>query len=179
MITHLKNRLNRFGKEESGATYTLEFVILFPLLFIAFMFGVELTTHANRQFQLDRGVEVTTRIVRLNTSTQYTHDDLKQAICDNSGGLSNCESALQLEMMPMNPRQFTGLPSMPDCADTSLPVNPVRGWSLGQQHELMLLRACYKFKPYVASFGLGKLLATDDNGNGTMVALSAFVQEPR
>ena len=48
MITRLKNRLSRFRKEESGAAYTVEFVIMLPLLFVTFAFGVELTTHSNR-----------------------------------------------------------------------------------------------------------------------------------
>ena len=85
-------------------------------------------------------------------------------------------------MIPVNPRDFVGLPAMPNCTNAPHPVNPVnplRGWSLGEQHELMLLRACYKFSPVFGSLGLGKLLGTDDAGLGTMVSMSAFVQEPR
>ena len=82
-------------------------------------------------------------------------------------------------MTPVNPRNFAGLPSMPDCTNAPQPVTPVRGWSLGQQHELMLLRACYKYDPVFGSFGLGASLGTDDAGRGTMVSMSAFVQEPR
>ena len=178
MITRLKNRLSRFRSEESGETYTLEFVVMFPLILATFAFGVELTTHANRQFQLDHGLEVTTRAIRLNTSTQYSHDDLKAGICEFSGGLDDCENRLRLEMTPVNPRDFTSLPNMPDCTNAPQPVTPVRGWSLGQQHELMLLRACYKFDT-VFGFGLGSLLGNDAGGRGTMVSMSAFVQEPR
>ena len=82
-------------------------------------------------------------------------------------------------MIPVNPRDFVGLPAMPNCTNAPHPVNPLRGWSLGEQHELMLLRACYKFSPIFGSIGLGKLLGTDDAGLGTMVSMSAFVQEPR
>ncbi|MCX7566436.1 pilus assembly protein [Sulfitobacter sp. F26169L] len=178
MITLLKNPLKRFRKEEAGSVYTIEFVLMLPILFVTFLFGIELTTYSNRQFQLDRGLEVTTRLVRLTTGRFITHDDLTKAICDNSGGLANCETMLRLEMVPMNPRQFSGLPAMPDCTSAPFPVNPVRGWSLGQQHELMLLRACYKFTPVVASVGLGKLLGADSDGMGRMVSISAFVQEP-
>lgn len=179
MITRLKTALSRFRKEESGAAYTVEFVVMLPLLFISFAFGVELTTHSNRQFQLDHGLEVTTRAIRLNTASQFTHDNIKQTICEFTGGLDECDSRIRLEMIPVNPRDFVGLPAMPDCTNAPHPVNPVRGWSLGQQHELMLLRACYKFSPVFGSLGLGKLLGTDDAGLGTMVSMSAFVQEPR
>ena len=58
-------------------------------------------------------------------------------------------------------------------------MNPIRGWTLGQQHELMIMRACYSFEPVFGSFGLGKLLGTDGAGMGKMVAISPFVQEPR
>ena len=86
---------------------------------------------------------------------------------------------MRLEMTAINPREFTGLPALPDCVDLPEAVSPVRGWSLGQQHELMMLRACYRFEPVFGSFGLGKLLGTDGEGYGKMVAISAFVQEPR
>ena len=179
MITRLTKRLARFRAEEIGAIYTLEFAVMFPLLLMALAFGVEFTTHANRQFQVDRALDIATREIRLNTSAQFTHDEIKNTICDNSGGLDECDTKLRLEMIAVNPRNFVSLPPMPDCTDTPQPVNPVRGWSLGQQHELMMLRACYKFKPVFGAFGLGALLGTDGEGYGKMVAISAFVQEPR
>lgn len=179
MITRLTHRLKRFRKEEAGAIYTLEFVVMFPLLLMALAFGVELTTHANRQFQVDRALDVTTRAIRLNTATQFTHENIKDVICANSGGLDECDTKMRLEMISINPRSFVSLPAQPDCTDTPQPVNPVRGWSLGQQHELMMLRACYKYKPVFGAFGLGALLGTDGEGYGKMVAISAFVQEPR
>jgi hypothetical protein len=179
MITRLTHRLTRFRKEEAGAVYSLEFVVMFPLLLMALAFGIEFTTHANRQFQVDRGLDVTTRAIRLNTATQFTHEDIRDTICANSGGLDECDSKMRLEMIAINPRDFVSLPPMPDCTDTPQPVNPVRGWSLGQQHELMMLRACYKFKPVFGFLGLGQLLGTDSEGYGKMVAISAFVQEPR
>jgi hypothetical protein len=179
MITHIKNRLDRFRKEDAGSVYTLEFAVLLPLLFMALFFGVELTTHANRQFQLDRGLEVTTRIIRLNTAVEYTHDELKQAICANTGGLEDCENNMRLELLAENLRDYTGLPARADCTNSPVTVTPVRGWSLGEEHELMLMRACYEYTPFLASIGLGKLLGSGENGKGEMVAISAFVQEPR
>ena len=86
---------------------------------------------------------------------------------------------MRLEMITVNPREFTGLPSAPDCTNAPHEVTPVRGWSLGKQHDLMLMRACYQYEPFVTKFGLGKLLASESNGKGSMIAMSAFVQEPR
>jgi hypothetical protein len=180
MITRLKNRLRRFRKEDAGALYSLEFLVLLPALTFPLLFGVELTTHSNRQFQLDRGLEVTTREIRLNTGFTFTHEQIKGAICANSGGLAECDSRLRLEMVPMDPRNYAGLPRVADCVNVAQPVNPVRGWSLGQQHQLMVMRACYKYDPFSASFGMGNLFATDNTDElGTMVSMSAFVQEPQ
>ena len=178
MITRMKKHLRRFRQEEKGAAYIIEFAILAPALFGTFFFGFELSMHSIRQMQLDRGLEVTTREVRLNTSMAFTHEDLKRAICLNSGGLEGCEENLRLEMVPMNPRSFTSLDALPDCVNSAQPVAPLRGWSLGQEHELMLLRACYRFKPVIASIGLGAALDTDGDGFAKMVSISAFVQEP-
>ena len=178
MISSLKNHLRRFRKSQDGGMLTLEFAILMPMLIYAFFFGIELSIYSIRQMQLDRGLEVTTREVRLNTGLQFEHDDLKRAICINSGGIEGCEENLMLEMAPVNLREFTGLPAMTECYDASAPVNPQRGWSLGQQHEVMLLRACYKFKPGFGFWGLGQKLQKDGEGLAMMASMSTFVQEP-
>lgn len=178
MITRLKNRLRRFRKEDDGAIIALEFMIMAPLIFSAFFMGVEMGLYSIRQMLLDRGLEVTTREVRLNTDMYFEHDDLKRAICQNAGNLPGCMDNLRLEMVPTNPRAFTGLPATVDCVDTSQPVTPVRGWALGKQHDLMILRACYKFKPIFPTTGLGASFSKDGNGEVAMSTISAFVQEP-
>lgn len=179
MIMRLKIILHRFYREEKASINLIEFAILAPVLFGTFFFGFELSMHSIRQMLLDRGLEVTTREVRLNTGRQFTHESLRDAICINAGGLEGCQENLRLEMVPMNPRNFVSLEALPDCVDAAEPVAPLRGWSLGQQHELMMLRACMKFIPVFASVGLGKLLGSGSDGMGKMVSISAFVQEPQ
>ena len=181
MITRLKNRLNKFRREESGGMYTVEFAVMLPVLCATLAYGVELTTHANRQFQLERGLEVTTRVIRLNTGAEMTHADLLESICTYAGGLDNCTQNMRLEMQSVVTREFAGLPANPDCTNAPLEVTPVRGWTLGEQHELMLLRACYQYTPFLStlSSGLKSFIgASDVSSTGYMVAMSAFVQEP-
>jgi hypothetical protein len=182
MITRLKNRLNKFRSEENGGIYTLEFAVMLPLLCFTLAYGVELTTHANRQFQIERGLEVTTRIIRLNTGEAMTHAMLLESICDNAGGLDDCSQNMRLEMQAVVPREFVGLPANPDCTNAPLEVTPVRGWSLGEQHELMLLRACYQYTPFMSTLSDGVksfIGVTTASSKGYMVAMSAFVQEPQ
>jgi hypothetical protein len=81
-------------------------------------------------------------------------------------------------MVPVDPRNFVGLPDALDCVDTSQPVQPVRGFTLGEQHELMIMRVCYKFNPVFPSTGLGETFVKDGSGRVAMTSMSAFVQEP-
>lgn len=179
MIARIKSHLRRFRKSQSGAAITLEFMVLLPLFLYVFFFGIELSIHSIRQLQLDRGVEVTVREIRLNTNQQFTHASIKDAICVNTGGIEDCNANLKLEMVPTNPRTFRGMAPSNDCYDTSFPVVPQRGWSLGREHEVMLLRACYAFKPVFANIGLGERLPKDSRGFARLTSVTAFVQEPR
>lgn len=179
MISFLKEKLGRFCKTQDGSALTIEFVILLPLLFYAFIFGIELSMYSIRQMQLDRGLEITTREVRLNTGVSYTHDDLKELVCLNAGGLPNCDDNLLLEMAPITVREFRGLETMDQCIDQAAEVNPQRGWSVGQQHEVMVIRACYQHKPGFSGVGLGLELTQDTSGNALMATMSTFVQEPQ
>lgn len=179
MNMRMKNYLRRFRKEERGSVFVIEFVILVPALFIPFFFGFEMSMHSIRQMQLDRAVEVTTRQIRLNTSKQFTHETIVKTICANSGGLQDCEGNLRLEMVQKNLRAYTPIDVNADCINAAEPVAPVRGWNLGEEHELMILRACYRYVPLWNKMGLGKELDKNDDGYGEMVSISAFSQEPK
>ncbi len=179
MFKSIHKFLSRFRREEDGQML-LEFVILTPLVFTAFLTAVELGIYKTRHLFLDRGLDMAVRNVRLNTGTDYTHADIKDMVCDFAGFLNNCDSQLKLEMNPVDPRSFTELANDADCTDASLPVKPSRTFVLGGQNELMLLRACYKFDPIFPTAGLGYDFATNGDGAGMakMVSIAAFVQEP-
>ncbi|MCX7560847.1 pilus assembly protein [Sulfitobacter sp. F26204] len=170
--------LRRFRRDEDGSALLIEFAIFVPLLFGAFLMSVEMGIYSMRQMYLDRGLDIAVRFIRLNTNTKYTHDDIKQMICDNSGWLENCDETLRLEMTAINPRQFAQFDQDADCVDTSQPVQPVRGFTLGRQNELMMLRACVRFKPVYPTSGLGHAFEKDGTGRARMISTAAFVQEP-
>lgn len=179
MLKSLMQRLMRFKREEDGQML-IEFALVLPLIFTIFMTSVELGMYQLRQMFLDRGVDMTVRLVRLNTGAEYTHADLKALICEFSGFLDDCDSQLKLEMAPVGVRTFTGFAGTADCTDASQPVQPNRTFVHGGQNQLMLLRACYKFDPIFSTSGLGFEFATkgDDAGMARMVSVTAFVQEP-
>lgn len=173
------NFLKRFCRDEDG-NMVIEFAIFVPLLFTIFLTSVELGIYSMRQMWLDRGLDMTVRLVRLGTGVNPDHDTLKDMICERAGFIPDCSASLKLEMQPVDPRSFAGITTPIDCVDKSQPVLPEDAptYIPGQEHDLMLLRACVKFDPIFPTTGLGFYLVKDGSGQAQMSAMSAFVQEP-
>ncbi len=178
MTRLLTRRLRKFRKEEGGFMVA-EFAIAIPLIFTLFLTSVELGIHTVRQMFLDRGMDMSIRMVRLNTAKNYTHAELKDMICSYSAILPDCDTQLRLEMTLVNMRGFVGLPSTADCTDVSQPITPLRTFTRGSDHSVMLIRGCYMFDPVFRMNGLGESFTKDGAGHAKMVSTSAFVQEPR
>jgi hypothetical protein len=168
----------RFRRDEDGSAILLEFVIMVPLLFAALIMSVEMSFYAMRHMYLDRGLDITVRHIRLNTNTPMTHPQIKNMICDTAGFIKDCDTTLRLEMIRIDPRNFAAFNAPADCIDTSEDPRPVRGWNVGVEHEIMLLRACVGFTPLFPTSGLGYALPKDGAGRVAMVSNAAFVQEP-
>ncbi|MDF3413138.1 pilus assembly protein [Sulfitobacter sp. M57] len=174
----IRKLLRRFRRDEDGSAMVVEFALFVPLLFGVFLMAVEMGIYSMRQMYLDRGLDIAVRYIRLNTHRTFTHDDIKQMICANTGWLENCDETLRLEMTSVDPRAFARFDAEVDCVDTSLPVKPVRGFTLGDSNQVMMLRACVRFNPVYPTSGLGHEFEKDGTGRAKMVATAAFVQEP-
>ncbi len=179
MMRVFKTALRRFARREDGQLIA-EFALVIPLIFTIFLTTVELGIYSMRQMFLDRGLDMAVRQVRLNTSARFDHVAIKTMICNFAGFIDNCDSQLQLEMAPIDLRNFTGLDTTVGCTDAAQPVQPVTQFINGGQHEMMLMRACYKFDPIFPTSGLGYEMAENGDGAGMakMVSMTAFVQEP-
>lgn len=177
MTRRIRTFLRRFRRGEDGQMM-VEFALAIPLVFTLFLTSVEMGIYSMRQVSLDRGLDMAVRNIRLNTGEQYTHAEVKDMICNFAGFLKECDTTLRLEMTPINPRAFNGFAGSADCVDTSQPITPLRQFVHGGEHQLMLMRACYMFKPVFKSTGLGYQLTKDGSGRAKMVSMSAFVQEP-
>ena len=176
-MTRLSSFLRQFGRREDGQML-IEFALAVPLVFTLFMTSVEMGIYQVRGMFLDRGLDIAVRDIRLGTGQNISHQTIKQTVCDNAGFLPDCEDTLRLEMSLTKMRGFTSFGTNADCVDTSLPVKPLRQWVHGSEHQLMMLRACYMFKPVFPSTGLGKEFAKDGSGRAKLIAYSGFVQEP-
>lgn len=178
MISRILAPLRRFRRDENGGVILVEFCIMVPIIFFSFFMAIEMAVYSMREMSLDRAVNAAARFVRLNTNGDVSHDRVKQVVCANATFLDHCDTTLRLEMRPVMARNFAAFDQTPDCVDTSLPPQSVRRFQLGQEHELVIMRACVKFKPFFPTTGLGRDFAKDGSGSVRLVAVTAFVQEP-
>ncbi|HVG47633.1 MAG TPA: TadE/TadG family type IV pilus assembly protein [Rubellimicrobium sp.] len=169
--------LRRFWVSEDGAS-TIEFVLVFPLIFLVFLSTVELGLLMTRQIMLDRGLDLAVRQVRLGAVNPVTHDALKRLICRGALIIPDCMNQLKLEMRPADPRAWTTLPASIDCVNRANPAEPVRGFTPGQSNELMMLRACSLFDPLFPTSGLGAQLHRQSGNASALVSSTTFVIEP-
>ncbi|WP_109468144.1 TadE/TadG family type IV pilus assembly protein [Albibacillus kandeliae] len=178
MTARLLRAVRRFRRSESG-TATVEFAITFPAMLVMLLSGVELGMISLQHAMLERAMDITVRDIRLGTGSAPQHDDIKDLICERAGFIRDCSDNLLLEMVQVDPRDWSGVADNATCTDRSEEVNPKTEFkSDAPENALMLLRACAKIDPIFPSTGLGANLAKDDSGQFALVAISAFVQEP-
>lgn len=178
MITRRAKLLRRFRQRENGNA-SVEFAVFLPVLLMILMSTVELGMINLRHSQLERALDQTVRDIRLTTGADQQHDDIRDAICERSGFIDDCATSLRLEMVQVDPFNWSPIDPDPDCINRIEDVQPVRSFISGQSNELMLIRACMKFSPILPTWGLGESLHKDEDGRISLTAVSAFVQEPR
>ncbi len=178
MIGRLGRKLRRFWRAEDGNA-TIEFAITFPAIITIMLSGLELGFVTFQQSMLERAMDLTVRDIRLGTGTAPQHDDIKAMVCDRAAFISDCNSSLRLEMVQVDPRDWSGISATPDCTDRSEEVSPVRNFVNGQENDLMVLRACAKIDPIFPTTGLGMNMNKDAYGQYSLVSTTVFVQEPR
>lgn len=170
--------LKRFRNEEEGSA-TIEFSIYFTIFFFILAAAVEIGYMNLRHSLLERGGDIATREIRLNTGAVPTYEKVRQTICDEAVIVEGCADNLRLEMIEVDPRSFTAIPPSADCLNAEEEPRPVRNFINGRDNQLMLIRACLKYKPAMPTTSFGLALKKDAQGYAQMVVTSAFVQEPR
>lgn len=178
MIGFIKTALRRFRNGEEGSV-VVPFALWTPLMVGIALSTVEMGALTIRHTQLERALDQTIREVKLGTGTVYTHEELKQSICDRANALPDCMETLQLEMVGLDLRNWVQPDANADCVDTALEVTPQRHFEAGREHEMMLLRACYKYRPISPTSYLGSTMHTDAEGYTALVATGTFVHEPQ
>lgn len=175
---HLIPSLRRFAADERGNA-TIEFALYFTVFFMILATGVELAYLNMRHAMLERSVDLVVRDIRLSTGNIPTYDEVRTAICERAAVVKNCEENMRLEMVQVDPRAFQPTETPIDCINAEEEPRPVRNFVPGLDNDLMLLRACLKFKPILPSTGVGRKFTLDTEGYSKLIVTSAFVQEPR
>ncbi|MBD3765518.1 MAG: pilus assembly protein [Rhodobacterales bacterium] len=171
-------RLSRFWREESGALASLEFVLVFPVMFVFFFVGMEHGLMVTRQVLLERSLDLTVRELRLGRVPSPDHDLLKRMICDRTPLIDDCTTALMLELRPISTQTWNLPAPTATCVDRDATVQPTTTLDLGLANDMMLIRACAMFDP-VFPFNVQRgYVPVTANGDYPIVATSAFVNEP-
>ncbi|MCA0964284.1 TadE/TadG family type IV pilus assembly protein [Salipiger bermudensis] len=177
MIGRIATTLRRLIKSEDGSA-VVPFALWMPVMLGIGLSTIEVGAMTLRHTQLERAMDLTVRDVRLGTGHTYTHAQLKQMICDRTTILGNCATMLHLEMIGLDLRDWTDPPSSIECTDLALDVTPQRNFQFGQEHEAMLLRACYKYRPITLVSRIGSPVKVDEHGFTGVVSTATFVYEP-
>jgi hypothetical protein len=174
ITTRFRALLHRAGGTDGNAS--VEFVVVFPILFYIFIATVETGVTMTKTVLIDRALDLAVRPVRLGTA--LNHQQMKERVCDNMLMMSDCSTILRLEMRPIDTVTFEPLGTQPDCYDRAEEVQPDVGFDIGAPDNLMLLRACAVIDPLFPLTGVGLYLPKDNTGGYQLIALSAFVNEP-
>ena len=178
MIRLPRLRKSRALSSEDGSA-TVEFVILFPLIFGLFVTSVDFSLMMLRQIFLDRAVDIAVRDVRLGLVDGTGLDDFKQRICENAALTPNCLQTVTVELRPISAAQFGGMDPRAACVDRAANVQPVLNFTPGAGlQELMMLRACTVSNPFITANGFIFGAARGPNDDFMSVSVGVFVNEP-
>ena len=180
MIRFLRARLGRFARAGEG-TATVEFVILFPIFMVLTVSAVEMGILTLRQVMLERGIDLTVRLLRIGTMVDPTFGEVKAAICENALIIPNCMDVLSLELTPISTDTWAVPAGDTACVDRTEDIDPlINATQLdsGERNEFMLMRACSVFDPMFPTYGLGPSLPKDASGGYRLIASTSFVNEP-
>lgn len=167
----------RWWRRETG-TATVEFVLVFPLVTFVFFAALETGLFMTRHVMFDRAVDMAMRDLRLGLIPVPKSETLKKAICDRSVLMEDCAAALKIELSIIDTATWV-FPEVPvDCVDRSKPMKPSLDPNVGEENDIMLVRACITADAMFPTTGIALRLPQDGNGGYYIASVSGFVNEP-
>ena len=175
-----KGGLARLRRSDEGAV-TIPTLLWLPLFFMIMAAGIEFGVLAIKQTLFDRGVELSTRILRLGIAPLPAQDVLRRSICTNIGFLHDCMSNITVEVVPINTvtTPWTAPDQVADLCATMNPSYPSPAILRGASNQPMLLRACLGVEPMMTANPLGQVISRMDDGKINLFSFSVFINEPR
>lgn len=174
----MRHLLRKFRKDQSGHA-SIEFAIMFPVFFVILLSAIEIGVMTTRLALFERSLDIVVREIRLTTGTAPSHQALKEMLCEETSVVPDCLNNLALEMYLVDPREWYDIAQRATCTNRAEEVAPTTAFQHGMDNELMILRACAKFTPLFKDLGVSSYVSRDSSGDSALIAMSAFVQEPR
>lgn len=178
------NRLRHFLQDETG-TGPIEFVFVFPIIFLVFTASFESSMFMARYAMFERAVDQTVRQLRLGTFVNPTHQNLKKTICESGmliASVNTCIDSMKIWMQPVNTATFAMIAPPKNCVDRSQPLNlddpPANEFAYGTDNDIMLLRICLKEQPMFPTTLVSLNMASEPDGTYALIVTSTFVNEP-
>lgn len=175
---HFRRALaRRFARDESGAA-SIEFVMTVPFLMLIFTAAFESGLFMTRSILLEQAVDLTMRELRLGHYPLPDADLLKTEICSRTVIFNGCEDAISIEMTRINTATWALPTTGIACTNRVEDIQPVTQLQIGQQNDIMLVRACVVQDAIFPTTGLGLKMAQDEEGGYFVTSVAAFVTEP-
>lgn len=170
-------RRRSLTSEEGSAT--VEFVILFPIIFAMFVTSVDFSIMMLRQVFLDRALDMALRDVRLGIITPNGLNDFKDRICQNAALTPSCRQTITVELRPVTAADLAALDPRAQCVDRAQGVTPVLQFTPGNGgQELMMIRACTVSNPFILASGFIFGSPRGPQDDFMSVSMGIFVNEP-
>lgn len=173
-----------FLKDDSGEA-AIEFLFIFPIIFLIFTAAFESSMYMARYAMFDRAVDQTVRQLRLGTMVNPTHQNLKRTICESGmmiESVQTCIDTMRIWMQPVNTGTFAMVAPPRSCVDRSQPIvtdePPANEYSVGTDNDIMLMRICMKGDPMFPTTAVSVKMPVDTDGSYVMLVTTTFVNEP-
>jgi Flp pilus assembly protein TadG len=177
-------RLSQFLKDDSG-TASIEFLLVFPIVFLVFTASFESSMFMARYVMLERGVDLVVRKLRLGMYSSLTHNELKEKICESGlmvESMTECKQSMKIWMQPVNTGNFDMVAPPKSCVDSTQNFNldqpPANEFAYGTDNDIMLVRICLKDNPMFPTTGVSVKMPIEADGNYAMIVTTVFVNEP-
>lgn len=169
---------------DEGASASIEFVIIAPMLFWFVFSTFEIGWLMTQQTMLTRGMNLAVRDLRLGNHGEGTpeqmQNEIKGRVCFYARILRDCYEQIRLEVL-----DFSAGEGFADVACVDLhpenPIIPVVSFNPGARDgdpHTMIMRACVLVDLLLPGFGIAKNLSRDNTGRYQMFAMGAFANEP-
>lgn len=175
----LHKSLRKFGISESGAS-TVEFIMYIPVYFTLIFGTFEAGWIMTKFMQVERGLDVAMREVRLGNIADPSYEALRDRICGFIGGVNDCADSITItaDIISVGDSVDQSRPECVDRTNAAGSFTPADGFTAGGSNEMVLIKLCAVVDPLIPNFGLVWLLPLDESGGFQIRAASAFLNEP-